>query len=74
MNKDRPEHHSTDGQKEIREEKEVTGVLSLKLETVCVQPDKQWYYFKGNLGETVERKTLVCMDLSELYNAILSRN
>ena len=40
----------------------------------CVQPDKYWRCFKGNLGETTERWGGVRTGLSERYNAILSQN
>ena len=40
--------------------------------TICVQPDKHWYSFKGNLGKTAERWDRVhIMDISECYDARL---
>ena len=40
--------------------------------TICVQPDKYWHCFEGNLGETAERRDGARMGLSERYDAILS--
>ena len=42
--------------------------------TICVQPDKYWHCFEGNLGETAERRGRARMGLSERYDAILSWN
>ena len=41
LNRDIPEHHSTDRLKERGEEKEVHPLKSV---TICVQPEKHWYY------------------------------
>ena len=41
---------------------------------ICVQPDKHWPCFEGNLGETGERWDGVRMGLSECYDAILNWN
>ena len=40
--------------------------------TICVQPNKYWHCFGGNLGETAERRGGARMGLSECYDAILS--
>ena len=40
--------------------------------TICVQPDKYWHCFEGNLGETAKRRGGARMGLSERYDAILS--
>ena len=42
--------------------------------TICVQPDKYWHCFEGNLGETAERRCRVHKGLSKRYDAILSWN
>ena len=39
---------------------------------ICVQPDKYWHCFEGNLGETAKRRGGARMGLSERYDAILS--
>ena len=38
---------------------------------ICVQPDKYWHCFEGNLGETFERRGGAPMGLSECYDDIL---
>ena len=40
--------------------------------TICVQPDKYWHGFEGNLGENAKRQGGARMGLSERYDAILS--
>ena len=40
--------------------------------TIFVQPDQQWYFFRGNLGEIPQRRGGARMVFSECYDAILS--
>ena len=43
-----------------------------RLRMICVQPDKYWHGFEGNLGENAKRRDGACMGLSERYDALLS--
>ena len=72
----RPQHHSTDHLKLVREgwRKEAADILHSKVGNICVQPDKHWHNFEGNLRETSERQGKARMGLSECCNASLSRN
>ena len=70
---DNPEHHSIDRLKERRVEKGSGRHSTLpRPRTICVQPDKYWHCFEGNLGETAKRRGGARMGLSERYDAILS--
>ena len=73
LNMDRPEHHSIDrlNGKRSGERKRPT-FHPPRSRTICVQPDKYWHCFEGNLGETAERRDGARMGLSERYDAILS--
>ena len=73
LNMDRPEHHSTDRLKERGVEKGMRPTFHPpRSRTICVQPDKYWHCFEGNLGETAERRGGARMSLFERYDAILS--
>ena len=73
LSTDKPEHHSTDHLKERGVEKGSGRISTLQgPRTICVQPDKYWHCFEGNLGETAERRGGARMGLSERYDAILS--
>ena len=61
LNMDRPEHHSTDRLKEMEVEKGSPP----RSRTICVQPDKHWHCFEGNLRETSERRRGARIGLSE---------
>ena len=66
LNMDRPEHHSIDRLKERGVEKGSGRHSTLQgRERSCVQPDKYWHCFEGNLGETAERRGKARMGLSE---------
>ena len=73
LSTDKPEHNSTDRLKERGVEKG-SGLHfhPPRLRTICVQPDKYWHCFEGNLGETAKRRGGARMGLSECYDAILS--
>ena len=73
LNMDKPEHHNMDRLKEECK-KEAVDIPPSEVRNglVCVQPDKLWHYFKGNFGETAERRGGARMGLSERYDAILS--
>ena len=72
LNTDRPQHNSTEGNRS-GERKQPT-FHPLRSGMNCVQQDKHWRCFEGNLGPTAERWCGVCMGLFECYDAILSRN
>ena len=65
-------HWSPEG-KRSGERKPLTFHL-LKLGMICVQPDKHWHCFEGELGETAERWDRTHKSLSKPKDAILSRN
>ena len=47
---DRPEHHSIERLKKRSGERKPLTFHPPRSRTICVQPDKHWHYFKGNLG------------------------
>ena len=74
-NIDRPELHSIDHLKERGVEKgSGRHFHPPRSRTICVQQDRYWHRFKGNLGETAERRGGARMGLSERNDAILSLN
>ena len=73
LSTDKPEYYSIDRLKErgVGERKRPT-FHPPRPRTICVQPDKYWHCFVGNVGETAKRRGGACMSLSERYDAILS--
>ena len=76
LSRDWPEHHSTDRLKEMSRERKRPTFHSSRSGTTCVQPDKHWYCFDGNLGKTAERVggSRTTTSLFERYDAILNWN
>ena len=74
LNMDRPEHLSTGCPKQGVDhgERKRPTFHPPRSRTICVQPDKYWYCFEGNLGKTAERRGGARMGLSERYDTILS--
>ena len=72
LNMDRQGHHSIIAWRKEEWRKEAADIPPLR--TICVQLDKYWHCFDGNLGETAERWDRACMGLSERYDAILNWN
>ena len=63
-----PEHHSTDRLTERGVEKKKRPTIRRpRSRTICVQPDRYWHCFEGNLGETSERWSGARMGLSERF-------
>ena len=73
LSTDKPEHHSIDPPEGKRSgERKRPTFHPPRPRTICVQPDKYWHCFEGNLGETAKRRGGARMGLSERYDAILS--
>ena len=73
LNTDRPEHRSIDRLKVRGVERGSGRHPPPRSGTICVQQDKHWHCFKGNLGETVWRRGGAHIGLSERDDVILSR-
>ena len=73
LHMDRHEHHSIDSLKEKRGgERKLPTFQPPRSRTICVQPDKYWHCFEGNLGETAERLSGAPVGLSGRFGALLS--